>query len=212
MKKLYKMNFNEKMTKKTKLIIVFSCFILIITAIATPLAISYSRYLKAIDFISLNSAPSTIEYYIGENIDYSGLKIQVTKNNGDIYFVNADDCEISGFDSSMPTENQVVTVKYKGFTCTFDVIIKELPQSVSVLVGIYLETLPKTEYKVGENLDTTGGVIVREYKDGSTSKISLVNNYVYNFSSNKPGEYILNIIYIENGLQAETSYTIVVTE
>lgn len=81
-----------------------------------------------------------------------------------------------------------------------------------MLQSIYLETLPKTEYKVGESLDTTGGVLVRKYKDGSSAKISLINSYVYGFNTSTPGTYTLTVIYIENGLQAQTSYEIVVSE
>jgi hypothetical protein len=80
-------------------------------------------------------------------------------------------------------------------------------------VGITLETLPKTEYRIDEWLDTTGGVLLCEYADGSVYRLSLVNSYIFGWENvNGPGEYVLTVKYMENGTLAETTYTITVTE
>ena len=66
---------------------------------------------------------------------------------------------------------------------------------------------------MGERLDTTGGVILRKYDDGSMAKVNLVNGYVSGFSAiNGPGEYELTVKYKENGITVKTTYTITVTE
>lgn len=165
-----------------------------------------------IDRISVSKEPSKTLYYIGEKSYFNDIKIEVIKKNGNSLIINADDCEFTGFDSSKPVERQIITVSYKDFTCTFTVSIIDYPKAEPVLQNIYLEALPKTEYKVGESLDTTGGVLVREYQDGSSAKISLINSYVYGFNTSTPGTYTLTVIYIENGLQAQTTYEIVVSE
>ena len=71
--------------------------------------------------------------------------------------------------------------------------------------------MPKTEYKVGERLDTSAGKFVCEYSDGSTIQFPLTNNYVYGWENvNGPGVYELTIRYTENGRLATCTYTITV--
>ena len=81
------------------------------------------------------------------------------------------------------------------------------------LASIKLKTLPKTQYKLGEWLDTNGGIILREYVDGTTAEITLVNSYVSGFVDIKtPGTYKLTVKYVENGIVARTTYTVTVTK
>ncbi len=198
--------------KKRKILMLFSFVIIIISIALSILLILKNKYDKQINRISVSSTPNDTQYYVGEELNLEGLSIIVIRNNEDFYHVDASKCEVSGFDSSKAVERQIITVSYKGFTCTFSVSIIDYPKPTPVLQSIYLETLPKTEYKVGESLDTTGGVIIRVYKDGSSARINLVNSYVYGFNTSTPGTYALTVIYIENGLQAQTSYEIVVSE
>lgn len=198
--------------KKSKLKIFLISFAILLLILAISGVIIYRNYQKQIKNISISSTPYDTEYYVGEELNTEGLSIQVLRNNNDFYFVDASKCDISGFDSSKPVERQIITVSYKGFICTFSVSIIELPKPVPVLKSIYIETLPKTEYKVGESLDTTGGVLVREYQDGSSARITLINWYVYGFDSSTPGTYTLTVMYYENGIMAQTTYEIVVSE
>ena len=198
--------------KKSKLKIFLISFAILLLILAISGVIVYRNYQKQIKNISVSSTPYDTQYYVGEELNTEGLSIQVIRNNKEFYFVDASKCNITGFDSSKPVERQIITVSYKDFTCTFTVSIIDYPKAEPVLQSIYLETLPKTEYKVGESLDTTGGVLVREYQDGSSAKISLINSYVYGFNTSTPGTYTLTVIYIENGLQAQTTYEIVVSE
>jgi hypothetical protein len=85
-----------------------------------------------------------------------------------------------------------------------------------LLCDIELTTLPKTEYKLGEWLDTTGGVLLRKYTDGSEYYINLVNGYVSGFGpirdEQKTGKFTLVVVYRENGITCRTFYEITVTE
>ena len=198
--------------KKNKLKIVLLSILIIFILLGTIGIIVYKNHAKQIKNISVSSTPNDTQYYVGEELNLDGLSIIVTRNNGKFYFIDASKCEVSGFDGSKAVERQIITVSYKGFTCTFSVSIIDYPKPTPVLQSIYLETLPKTEYKVGESLDTTGGVLVRVYKDESSAKINLVNSYVYGFDSSNPGTYTLTITYIENGIMVETTYDIIVSE
>ena len=193
MKKIYKQ-------KNNKLKIVLIIILLVLFVLTTIGFVVYKNHQKQIKNISISSTPYDTEYYVGEELNTEGLSIQVLRNNKEFYFVDASKCDISGFDSSKPVERQIITVSYKGFICTFSVSIIELPKPVPVLKSIYIETLPKTEYKVGESLDTTGGVLVREYQDGSSARITLINWYVYGFDSSTPGTYTLTLMYYEKNI------------
>lgn len=167
---------------------------------------------QQIDYIAISSVPDKTIYLVGEEANYDGLRVLVTCNNGETFTVRAVKCQISGFDSAN-AGSQAITVSYEGFTASFFIKVEEPPKVLPVLTGIRMETLPKTQYKLGEWLDTNGGVIVREYADGSTANITLVNSYVSGFADIKtPGTYELTVKYKENGIVCKTTYTITVTE
>lgn len=162
--------------------------------------------------LTITSLPKKVKYYVGERMMYTGMEITVSLKNGETYSLRPEDCTISGFDNTK-SGSCTVTVTYQNVSSSFSVAIIERPAAQKILTGIQIVTLPKTLYKKGDYLDTVGGVILREYKDGSTSKTSLINNFVYGFDKiDGPGEYTLTVKYSENGLSAETTYTITVTE
>ena len=165
----------------------------------------------------ISMLPTNREYYVGEDPDFSGLEIGIIKPKGKTEFIkyttDNSSITITGFDSSTPTEDQRITVTYEGYTAYFSVKIKEIPKPAPVLKSISLETLPKTEYKLGERLDTTGGVILCEYKDGTITRVNLTNGDVSGYSRiDAPGTYELTVKYKKNGIIATTTYTITVTE
>ena len=164
--------------------------------------------------IRVVSNPKKMVYLIGEEPDFSGLKIEGVKENGTIFTVYTSKCQITGFDSSTAGV-KTITVAYEGFKTTFYVTVEEPPRATPDLVGITLDTMPKTEYMVGEWLDTDGGVILCEYADGSTYRVSLINQHVYGWEEayeQGVGTYTLTVRYKENGLLAETTYEITITE
>ena len=169
-------------------------------------------YGEQIESITILSEPSKTVYLTDEEADYSGLSILVTRKNGETFIVGAGKCLITGFDSST-TGYQRVIVTYEDCLTSFSVRVDERPRPTPVLVGITLETLPKTEYKVGDRLDTSGGVILCEYIDGSVYRVALENSNVSGYSyKNGPGTYELTVHYIENTIHVTTTYTITVTE
>lgn len=167
---------------------------------------------QELDGIMISATPDKTVYLVGEEANYDGLRITVTRKNGETFTVRATDCQITGFDSS--AEGSVcINVKYEGFDAAFYIKVEEPPRVVPAISGIRLETLPKTEYKLGEPLDTTGGIIICEYVDGTTAKLNLVNSFVSGYGDiDKPGEYELTVKYVENGIVCRTTYKIVVTE
>lgn len=163
--------------------------------------------------ITIAAKPEKTEYYTNQVASYTGLKVLVTQKNGDTYTVEAKHCQITGFDSSAPVENQKITVTYQGESANFNITIKERPAAAKLLKSIKLETLPKTQYKLGESLDTQGGVIICEYQDGTTAQVELTNKHVSGFGKiTTAGTHTLTVKYTEGGIEATTTYTITVTK
>lgn len=168
---------------------------------------------KKITQITISSVPTKTVYYVNDAFDPSGIKIEAVYNNGSRTVVDLSQCTISGFDSSKASEAQEITIRYKSYKVVFNVIIKDVPRLLPKLTQIYIQTMPKTEYKVGERLNTSGGQFVCEYSDGSITVFDLTNNYVYGWEMvDGPGTYELTVYYVENGDMASCTYTITVTE
>ena len=174
--------------------------------------------------IYIAKAPDKTKYYIGDQADYTGLEIQVLKNNGSSEMIaytpaNAYLFEITGFNSKIPQEKQTITVKYKGFSTGFNISIVVYEAPVGALSGVSLIALPKTEYKVGDFFETDGGLLLKEYDDGTTKRTILLDSYIsgkdqafVNGKAQNIGTYELTVKYKENGVTVYTTYTITVTK
>lgn len=167
----------------------------------------------------ISALPSKTEFTVGDPIDFSGLTVYVKSSEDESLYISYDDdpdaFTITGFDSSAPAEEQVITVECRGFTDTFTIKILEKDIGAARLVGITIDPLPQTIYKVGESFNTTGGYIVCEYSDGTykTEEITMKNIFGFGAIAYTPGEHQIKIKYSdENGGYAETTITITITE
>ncbi len=173
--------------------------------------------------ISISTAPGKRTYYVGDNPSYAGLVITVHYGgiNPDLiyYDENPDDFVFTGFDSSAPADEQVITVEYKGKTDMFTVEIKETTSSAPKLVSIHFSTYPKQVFSVDDKFSYRSGVLTCTYSDGSTVDIELKPEYMYGVGDIfdpsgehilLPGEHVIEIEYGENGVFVQTEYTITV--
>lgn len=210
-----KLKLKSKQTTSKKTIIIAIVAILVI-AIAVGIILLIPKSTsndRTVQSISIDKMPDKTVYFTGEAANYDGLRILVKLNNGETYIVTAAECQITGFSSLTPVDYCTIVVTYQGQNATFPVVIKEAPKTDHVLAKISLETLPKTEYKVGENLSAKNGVILCEYQDGTTHRINLNKINIYGFDKvNGPGTYTLTVRYEENGITCSTTYTITVTK
>lgn len=90
-----------------------------------------------------------------------------------------------------------------------------------VLCDCYIETMPKTEYKVGEWLSTSNGVLMLLFTDGTYTRHAMRNSEITGFITNaeteakvtdNPGRYSLTVNYTEDGITCRTTYDITVTD
>lgn len=204
--------------KRTRLILIISLVAIFVIGVVIFAGVSITNINNEVVSIFISTPPTKKQYYVGEKADYSGLQIGLLKNNGETEIILSSsekftNITIFGFDSSTPVENQKITVSYEGFSAYLFIDIKETPKPSPILKSITLEILPKTEYKLGERLDTTNGVILCEYSDGTKARVNLTNGDVSGFSKiDGPGEYVLTVKYKKNGIIATTTYIITVTE
>ena len=126
------MKLTNRKTRNTKIILLVGAILLAIALVVTVVGVvvkttkdKESEQQKTIKGIAISSLPKQIEYYVGEDFDPTGTRIQVIMGSqAETYFVGASELEFSGFDSSKAVEKQVITVTYKGFTTAFSVRIK----------------------------------------------------------------------------------------
>lgn len=160
--------------------------------------------------------PTKQSYYCGEALETAGLSVYCYTKNDKYIKLKLTDCEITGFDSSAAVAQQTITVSYQGFSDAFSVSIKEAPKPVeNPVVSVVVETLPKTEYKLNEFLETTGGVLLCTYADGTTKRVDLEPEYVTGFRYAMKvgaGEHELTVTYTEKSVSVETTYKITIAE
>lgn len=87
---------------------------------------------------------------------------------------------------------------------------------IKLLCDLSIETMPKTEYKVGEWLDTDAGMLLKHYTDGTTERTVMVNNYIISGWEKAweggAGTYTMVCQYTENGITCRVAYDITITE
>ena len=116
--------------------------------------------------IAVASKPSKVNYFVGDTLDTTGLKLTATYNNGTTQ-------TITGVFTCTPTALstagvQTVTVNYGSKTATFAVNVQDV-----TLSGIAIASNPtKTSYYVGDTLDTTGLKLTATYSNGTTQTIT----------------------------------------
>ena len=138
--------------------------------------------------ITIKTQPTKIEYWIGESLDTTGLALTATYSDGSTATVT-EGFTVSGF-SSTTAGTKTVTVTYEGKTATFTVTV-----NTPTVTGISVKTQPaKTEYWVGESLNTTGLTLTATYSDGSTKTIT-EGFTVSGFSSTTDGTKTVTVTY-----------------
>ncbi len=119
-----------------------------------------------IESIEVSTNPKKTSYFIGDELDITGLTLTATYNNGTTETID------SGFDYKAETFDkagtQKITVTYEGKTTTFNVTVNEVKIS-----GIAIKTKPeKTTYYAGDELDTEGLTLTATYNNGTTETIT----------------------------------------
>ncbi len=114
--------------------------------------------------IAIKTAPSKVNYLVGETFSANGLVVEASYDNGT-------KANVTGYSVSAPDMNtagvKTVTVTYEGKTATFTISVER------VLTGISIKTAPsKVNYLVGEAFSANGLVVEASYNDGSKADVT----------------------------------------
>lgn len=146
--------------------------------------------------IEISALPYKTEYLINEELDITGLMVRLYKKNGDSVLLSNESLTITGFDSSAPKNAVEVIVKYKDFTTSFTVKVKEPPQIRVFIKKIEIIPPTNTTIKINEQLtqsSLSGGKIKRIYTNDSYDTIQLLFTHIkhYDTSHLGPSEVIV---------------------
>ena len=101
--------------------------------------------------------PCKVNYTVGENLDPTGLVLELSYDDGTTDTVIYSDETATDFtfnpalDTALTADMKVVTVEYAGMTTAFDIKVSEAPVTIT---RVALEAAPaKLEYTEGETLD-----------------------------------------------------------
>ena len=139
--------------------------------------------------IIINTFPKT-NYYLGDLFDIGDAKITVIHENGDTESIPMDINMVSGFNSNVVGDQQL-SVRYETASVFFTVKVS-YPPVYSLEVN---STTHKTEYVVGQELDTTDLTMLVRYTNGRSATVTVDNDMVGGFSSATPGEKVVVISY-----------------
>ncbi len=130
--------------------------------------------------------PDKTSYYLGEELDLTGLEATVFYASGDSRTVA--DYTVSGYDPNT-LGSQTVTVSYGDCVDSFQVTVEQWP-----ITRIGITSSPDTTtYYIGQSLDLTGLEVMAYYQNGSSEAVS--GYTVTGFDSSTPGSQTVTISY-----------------
>lgn len=141
---------------------------------------------RSVTTCQIHTLPDKTDYVLGEKLNSSGLTLLVGYDNGEQEIIEdgfiVPDVEFTS------CENNIIDVFYGDFVTSFSVnVTRGKP------IKIAIKTLPdKTEYLVGDKMDTTGLILEATYLDGSTEWIS--SGYTVSVTTlNRVGKQIVTV-------------------
>ena len=122
--------------------------------------------------IAKASDPTNTSYFVGDEFDPTGLKINVTYPGGITKTIEYDPETSANFTFNPSTftsgDTTEVSVTYKGATTTIPVTVKKQVSSVAISPD---SNLTNTDYSKGDKFDPTGLVVTVTYDDSTTEDI-----------------------------------------
>ena len=147
---------------------------------------------NTIQSIAIDTLPSKTKYNVNDTLDVTGGKLKITRATGKAETIDITKDMVSGFDSSKENTKLPLTISY-----TENGVTKTTTYTVSVedpITSMTLKTTPKTEYKYGEPLDISNGVITIVRPSGPEDK-QITKEMVTGYNPTKLGQQELTIKY-----------------
>ncbi len=156
----------------------------------------YDYAVAQIDGVTISKMPDKTVYFVGEELDVTGMEITVNYSYGEgddaqtgsMVIKNVD--KFVTLDTSAANNEAKLTVSYYGKTVTANVVVRDVS-------GIAINSAAhKTSYYVGGKLDVSGLTVEVTYTDGEKETVNVTAEMVTGFSSAKAAESVtLTITY-----------------
>ena len=177
---------------KKKILISAACFL---AALVAAGLLAWYFLCVQVQGIYAETLPLKTSYYVHEELDLTGLCVKeerrISKFNREI---DADQLEISGFDSSAASDRQEIFVQYKKFKTSFFVSVKPLPEEQKSVIKIQLQAEEgyelKTEYRCFEPLEIAHMRLLVTYSDSSSELLPVLAEYVSGFDNREPAQHL----------------------
>lgn len=145
---------------------------------------------KAVAVSSIEvTAPTKLDYEIGDELDLAGGKVKVYYDNGTDRMFDMTASMLSGVDLSK-AGTVTVTVTYEGKSATFAVTV-----TAPEVTRIEVTAPTKRDYKVGDELDLAGGKVKVYYDNGTDQTIDLADSMISGADLSKSGTVTVTVTY-----------------
>ena len=147
---------------------------------------------KTISNISVKPGTYNTDYPMGVTPDYSAWVLLITYTDGTYSELPMDDndIEITGYNANAIGEQRLL-IKYKNKTTYVNVKVS----SKNVVSFTIQSPIAKTEYLKGDDIDTTGGVLLVVYDDTTSEEIPITKNMLSGYDSTYVGEQDVTVTY-----------------
>ena len=147
---------------------------------------------KTISNISVKPGTYNTDYPMGVTPDYSAWILLITYTDGTYSELPMDDndIEITGYNAGAIGEQRLL-IKYKNKTTYVNVRVN----SKNVVSFTIKSPIAKTEYLKGDDIDTTGGVLLVVYDDTTSEEIPITKNMLSGYDSTYVGEQNVTVTY-----------------
>ncbi|MBR5446562.1 MAG: bacterial Ig-like domain-containing protein [Clostridia bacterium] len=142
----------------------------------------------SVSSIRIVSQPTRLTYTTGEELDLTGLELSVTRG-GKNTSVTWPDSGITWEGNLDRAGERQITIWYGGKSAVLKVSVTE--PALRILTVLVLPD--KTEYTTEEELDPTGMILLAEYDNGETRRITEGYRLFYDFA--EPGDVLVNVTY-----------------
>ena len=134
--------------------------------------------------IAVTTPATKLSYTVGDALDFSGLVVTGTYSDTTTQVETVTAANVTGFNSSAPAANQVLTITIGGKTTSYMVNIVADPVTLSSIAITTPAT--KLSYTVGDTLNLSGLVVTGTYSDSSTQVETVTAANVTGFNSAAP--------------------------
>lgn len=174
------------MRKRTFLTIIA----IVAVAVIAVLCLSACEEEYNIDHLEIYSSPKT-NYYVGEELDYSGASIRVVYTNGTDRIVPVDDTMISSFNSSV-LGPQYIKIYYGNSSVSVRVNVNRYATQSSAL------EMPVENYDLiqGQPLNLNDSFLVITFADGSVQRVPLTASMCSGYDAGGVGQQEINVRYV----------------